>query len=71
MSTTTFHLPDNLKSRATGAARRAEVGELADRRYAQILATGQTVPWEEMRRYLLERMSGQAATRPSESKPER
>jgi len=44
--------------------RRAEFDELAERRYAQILATGQTIPWEEMRRTLQERMSGKEATRP-------
>lgn len=44
--------------------RRAEFDELAENRYAQILETGQTVPWEEMRRYLRERLSGQEATRP-------
>jgi len=44
--------------------RHAEFDELAESRYAQILATGQTVPWEEMRGYLQERMSGKEATRP-------
>ena len=44
--------------------RRAEFNELAESRYAQILATGQTVPWEEMRGYLQERMSGKETTRP-------
>ena len=44
--------------------RRAEFEQLADSRYAQILATGQTVPWEDMRRYLQERLSGQETARP-------
>ncbi len=48
--------------------RRAEFDELAENRYAQILATGQAIPWEEMRRYLLERLSGQEATRPQARK---
>lgn len=48
--------------------RRAEFDELVENRYAQILATGQAIPWEEMRRYLLERLSGQEATRPQARK---
>jgi predicted transcriptional regulator len=44
--------------------RHAEFDELAESRYAQILATGQTVPWEEMRGYLQERLSGKEATQP-------
>jgi len=48
--------------------RRAEFDELAESRYAQILATGRTVPWEEMRRHLEERMSGKEAARPQARK---
>jgi len=43
---------------------RAEFITLAEGRYAQIIATGETVPWEEMRRYLQERITGQEAKRP-------
>ena len=48
--------------------RRAEFDDLAENRYAQILATGQTIPWEEMRRYLQERISGKEATPPQARK---
>jgi predicted transcriptional regulator len=48
--------------------RRAEFDELAESRYARILATGQTIPWEEMRRTLQERASGKEAARPPSRK---
>ncbi len=51
--------------------RRAELDALADSRYAQILTSGQTIQWEEMRRYLLQRASGQQATRPGAGQAER
>ncbi len=51
--------------------RRAELDALADSRYAQILTTGQTIQWEDMRRYLLQRASGQQATRPEAGQVER
>jgi len=51
--------------------RRAELDALADSRYAQILASGQTIQWEDMRRYLLQRASGQQATRPEAGQVER
>lgn len=47
---------------------RTEFSTLAEGRYAQIIATGETVPWEEMRRYLRERMTGQEAKRPQARK---
>ncbi len=51
--------------------RRAELDALADSRYAQILTTGQTIQWEDMRRYLLQRASGEQATRPEAGQVER
>ncbi|MDP2788292.1 MAG: CopG family transcriptional regulator [Pseudomonadota bacterium] len=51
--------------------RRAELDALADSRYAQILASGQTIVWEDMRSYLMQRASGQQAARPQAGKSER
>ncbi len=36
----------------------------AEDRYARIVATGETIPWQEMRGYLMERLAGKAAARP-------
>ncbi len=37
--------------------RRAEFDALADGRFARLLASGETLAWEDMRRYLLERVA--------------
>lgn len=37
----------------------------ADRRYAAIAETGQTVPWSEMRRYLERRIAGETVDAPA------
>ncbi|MEW5889449.1 MAG: DUF6290 family protein [Pseudomonadota bacterium] len=43
--------------------RRADFDQVAEQRYAQIVASGKTIPWDEMRRYLEDRLAGKAATR--------
>jgi predicted transcriptional regulator len=43
--------------------RRAAFEETAEGRYAQIVASGKTVPWTEMRRYLQGRIAGKKAAR--------
>ena len=46
------------------AERRASFDAVADDRYAGIVATGETIPWQEMRGYLEARVSGRATKRP-------
>jgi predicted transcriptional regulator len=46
------------------AERRADFHAEAERRYAEFLETGDSIPWEEMRRYLIDRMHGKNAPRP-------
>jgi predicted transcriptional regulator len=43
---------------------RAEFQDTAERRYAEIVASGKTVPWNEMRRYLERRLTGKKIARP-------
>ncbi|MDP1653011.1 MAG: CopG family transcriptional regulator [Rhodocyclaceae bacterium] len=59
MSTTTIRMPADLKARVTAAA---------EERYARIVATGKTIPWQEMRSYLKDRLAGKAARRPAARK---
>jgi predicted transcriptional regulator len=40
----------------------------AQQRYAQIIASGQTIAWSEMRRYLTERAEGKTSPRPQPGK---
>lgn len=45
-------------------ARRSDFNTLADTRYAEIVATGKTLFWNEMRGPLEGRLAGKTATRP-------
>ena len=38
--------------------RRRDFEEVAERRYAKLVASGRSVPWNEMRRYLEDRVAG-------------
>lgn len=44
--------------------RRSEFLDTAKQRYADIVTSGKTVPWSEMRRYLERRLAGSRAPRP-------
>ncbi len=48
--------------------RRADFHEEADRRYADIVATGKTIPWDTMRAYLEARAAGKKPARPKARK---
>lgn len=47
---------------------RAGFDEEADRRFANIVSSGETVGWGDMRRYLKERVTGREAPRPIATK---
>lgn len=42
----------------------ADFDTVAEDRYGRIVASGKTIPWQEMRGYLEERVAGKAAKRP-------
>ena len=42
----------------------AEFDDIADERYAQLLRSGKSLSWKEMRRYLEARIAGKPAPRP-------
>ena len=44
--------------------RRSAFLDTAEQRYADIVTSGKTVPWSEMRRYLERRLAGSRASRP-------
>ena len=50
------------------AEHRNEFYELAERRYAAIAESGETIPWNEMRSYLLDRVNGKNTSRPRPKK---
>ncbi|WP_448507428.1 CopG family transcriptional regulator [Immundisolibacter sp.] len=53
-----------IAQKADQEERRGDFNDVADARYASIVATGQTLSWDEMRRCLEDRLAGKAATRP-------
>ena len=53
------------------AERRADFHAVADQRYAQFLESGESIPWEEARTWLMQRLAGNDAERPSARKQAR
>jgi predicted DNA-binding protein len=78
MATTGIRIPDDHKDRIARAAARigettnafmlaaiAEHVSAEERRYAQSIEDGQTIPWSAMRSYLKRRMAGDTPERPA------
>jgi predicted transcriptional regulator len=53
-----------IAEKAEQEEQRAEFMDTAEQRYAEIIASGKTVSWKEMRRYLKRRLAGAKAARP-------
>lgn len=47
---------------------RADFDAVAEARYADIVSSGETIPWTEMRKYLEARIAGKAVKRPAARK---
>lgn len=67
---TTAHgfILEAIAEKVTAQERYDEFHDLADSRYAEIVASGETVSWKAMRGYLEGRASGKPATRPAAKK---
>lgn len=57
-----------IAEKADEEERRSDLHGLAEERYANIVASGKTIPWSEMRRYLENRIAGKKARRPKAKK---
>lgn len=53
-----------ITEKADAVEHRADFHAEADRRYAEFLETGESIPWDEMRRYLMGRVHGKTMPRP-------
>ena len=53
-----------IAEKAEHEERRGDFDDVAERRFAKILASGKIVPWKEMRTYLEDRLAGKAPRRP-------
>ncbi len=70
---TTSHnfILEAIAEKAEQAEQRAAFLAVADQRYAEFLESGESIPWDEARTYLKQRLAGQRAKRPAARKPER
>jgi len=53
-----------IAEKAEQAERRSDFHELAEQRYAEILATGETIAWEDMQAYLQDSLAGKSPAKP-------
>jgi predicted transcriptional regulator len=69
-SGTTTHgfILEAIAEKTQQAERQADLDRVAEQRYANILSTGKTIPWEEMRQYLEARSAGAPAQPPKARK---
>lgn len=67
---TTSHsfILEAIAEKAEQAERRAEFHALADQRYAQFLDSGESIPWEDARAWLKQRIAGKRVKRPAARK---
>jgi predicted transcriptional regulator len=70
---TTSHnfILEAIAEKAEQAERRAEFHALADQRYAQFLDSGESIPWEDARAWLKQRIAGKRVRRPAARKQAR
>ena len=67
---TTAHsfILEAIAEKAEQEEHRGEFQDTAERRYAEIVASGKTIPWAEMQRYLEDRLAGKNVRRPKARK---
>jgi predicted transcriptional regulator len=67
---TTAHgfILEAIAEKADRAERRADFEEVAEKRYADLAASGRAIPWKKMRSYLEDRSAGKSAARPGAKK---
>ena len=67
---TTAHsfILEAIAEKADEEERRTDFHDVAERRYAAIVASGKTIPWSEMRSYLENRAAGKKPRRPTARK---
>lgn len=57
-----------IAEKAELAERQAEFHDVAEQRYAAIVASGKTISWNDMRSHLEDRLAGKASLRPRAGK---
>ena len=67
-TTTHSFILQAIAEKADDEERRSDFDEIAEKRYAEIIASGKTIPWSEMRAYLQSRLAGKKRRRPAPTK---
>jgi predicted transcriptional regulator len=67
-TTTHGFILEAIAEKAAMEEQRADFDAVAEERFARIAASGKTVPWQEMRSYLEDRVAGKTAKRPAARK---
>jgi predicted transcriptional regulator len=67
---TTAHsfILEAIAEKADQEERRSALVDLAEQRYATIAATGKTIPWDHMRKFLVDRLANKSSPRPKSRK---
>lgn len=60
-----------IAEKAEAETKRNDFLAVAEDRHARIIATGETIPWAEMRQYLEARAAGHVPKKPAPKKPSR
>lgn len=69
--TTHGFILEAIAEKAEQEERRSAFHDLAEERYERIVASGKTLAWADVRKYLEARMAGKTARRPRAGKPAR
>ena len=67
--TTHAFMLDAIEQTVEQVEQEAEMHRLADARWARLLQTGKSVPWDEARRYIDARARGERPRKPTARKP--
>jgi predicted transcriptional regulator len=67
-TTTHGFILEAIAEKADDDERRGDFHEVAEKRYAGLLASGKAIPWSEMRTYLENRLAGKKPRRPTARK---
>lgn len=67
-TTTHSFILEAIAEKAEDEERRSDFHEVAEKRYADIIASGKTIPWSEMRTYMERRLAGKKPRRPKAKK---
>ena len=67
-TTTHSFILEAIAEKTSEEEKRGDFHDVAEARYAKVVASGETIPWSEMRTYLESRLAGKKPRRPAARK---